>query len=255
VRLAADVFYAIVPEWVVMHPHLSDRAVRLYAVLRRKADHDSLVAWPSRSWLAETLNNCSLDSVDRAVKELIGVGALSRELRRTADGQQATSLYLLHTTPNTDEKTAPVRQVGRKSAAHVGRNTAALIEDSEEDSQKSPQPFLPVGTEAAPRDSLFEAVVEACGWDMNGLTPQARGWIDSALPALRQIRASPDEVRWKARVYRANYDGKHPTPSALAKHWAALTEKSLERVDRRQLDRELAQRYSEAQLRQALEAP
>ena len=87
---------------------------------------------------------------------------------------------------------------------------------------------------------------------MAGITPQARGWINSALPALRQIRASPDEVRWKARVYRANYDGKHPTPSALAKHWAALTEKSLERVNRKQLDRELAFQQQTMRLRQQM---
>jgi hypothetical protein len=44
-----------------------------------------------------------------------------------------------------------------------------------------------------------------------------------------------------------------PTPSALVKHWPALTAQSLERVDRKQLDRELAQQRSEQQLLQALE--
>jgi hypothetical protein len=107
---------------------------------------------------------------------------------------------------------------------------------------------------SARRDLLFEAVVEVCGWDPRALTSQARGWVNGALPELRRLNASPDEVRWKGRVYRANDPaGKRPTPSALVKHWPALTSQTLERVDRKQLDRELAQQQSEAQLRKALE--
>jgi hypothetical protein len=104
------------------------------------------------------------------------------------------------------------------------------------------------------RDLLFEAVVEVCGWDPEALTQQARGWVNGALPELRRLGATADQVRWKARVYRANDpSGKRPTPSALVKHWAACTAQTLERVDRKQLDRELAQQRSEADLRDTLE--
>lgn len=102
------------------------------------------------------------------------------------------------------------------------------------------------------RDLLFEAVAEACGWEPP-ITKQARGWINGALPQLREIGATPDDVLWKARVYRANYDGKHPTPSALVKHWPALSARSLERVDQKQLNRELADRAQEQRLRRTLE--
>ena len=73
------------------------------------------------------------------------------------------------------------------------------------------------------------------------------------LEEARQIGATPDQVRWKARVYRANYDGKHPTPSALVKHWPALSAKSLERVDSKALNRELASKAQDERLRRAME--
>ncbi len=119
-------------------------------------------------------------------------------------------------------------------------------------------PLAPAGAVVVPRrDLLFEAVFEAwtgVEYDPASITDEARGYINAALPSLRRLHATPELVRWKARIYRGgDPSGKRPTPTALAKHWPSLTPAKLERVDRRQLDRELAQQRSEAQLREALE--
>jgi hypothetical protein len=77
--ITSDRRFAIVDEWVLDLP-VSDRAIRLYAVLVRYADHQTHKAFPSRRTLAERLR-CSMKSVDRAVQELIDAGALSKEQR------------------------------------------------------------------------------------------------------------------------------------------------------------------------------
>lgn len=101
-------FFAIIPEWVV-YEEISDRAVRLYAVLRRHAN-TRLMSRPSRAKLAEKMRT-SLSSVDRALRELEAVGAVTVRHRwtngkgdyvfaKTAEYQTpAPSAYLLHNSP------------------------------------------------------------------------------------------------------------------------------------------------------------
>jgi len=92
-EIGADAYFAIVPEWV-LDSHVSDRSVRVYARLGRYADRDR-VAFPSRPTLA-TACRCSVDSIDRALKELIEAGALSVEKRFRDAGDQTSNRYTLH---------------------------------------------------------------------------------------------------------------------------------------------------------------
>ena len=80
--------FTIVPEWV-LDADISHGALRLYAVIGRYANSDN-AAWPSRATLARRLR-ASTDSVDRWVKELTGMGALTVEHRKaeTKDGKKA----------------------------------------------------------------------------------------------------------------------------------------------------------------------
>lgn len=81
--------FTIIPEWVLDAP-ISDRAVRLYGVLRRYAD-DVGKCWPSRAALADRLT-CSADSIDRALAELDDLGAIRRQ-PRADDRGQTSNLY------------------------------------------------------------------------------------------------------------------------------------------------------------------
>jgi len=78
-QIRTDRRFAIIDEWILDLP-ISDRALRLYAVLNRYADKDTHKAFPSRRTLAERLN-CSPKSVDRAINELIEAGLLEKEQR------------------------------------------------------------------------------------------------------------------------------------------------------------------------------
>ena len=246
-------------------------------VLLRLADqaNDDGWCWPALKALAADCR-VSVSSVQRALEALAVFGELA-VFRR---GKRATNVYRVLV--GTPEDAAAPAHLGvpsePKVSGQVDQSPAGgewspvtgvsghscdlqtVIEPSREDTSEQVSSLQPtaepttVSPKPARRDLLFEAVAEVCGWDLEAVTDQARGWINGALPELRRLHATPDEVRLRARIYRANDPaGKRPTPSALVKHWPALTAATLERVDRRQLDRELAQQRSEQQLREQLE--
>jgi len=113
--------YSLVPEWV-LDSDLSDRAVRLYALLGRYAD-DEGKAFPSRRTLAKRLK-CSVDSVDRAVRELTEGKILLVE-HRYEDGdethRQTSNTYALVQVPR---RTGAAGE-GGTTAAPPGRKAAA----------------------------------------------------------------------------------------------------------------------------------
>ncbi len=98
--------FSIVPEWV-LDADVSDAAVRLYAVLLRFGA-TSGQRMPSRRTLADRLRKKSVDSVDRALKELVAVGAVE-VTRRSRDGLNLTNRYLVRSTrPGRPEASAEV---------------------------------------------------------------------------------------------------------------------------------------------------
>jgi hypothetical protein len=114
--------FAQTPEWVLYHAKLSDRAIRLFAVLDRHAWSGS--HHPSRADLGRLLR-CSVDSVDRAIAELEKAEALEVERRPVAADRNLTNLYtVVHDDP-VGVGRAGAAQVGRGSAAGVGRGAAA----------------------------------------------------------------------------------------------------------------------------------
>jgi hypothetical protein len=98
--IRTQVAFAITPEWVLYHPTLSDRAIRLYGVMMRHADNDTHRCHPSRRRLAECMH-CSVDTVDRATAELINAGAVVSSPRQREDGSQSSNDYTMIILPPT----------------------------------------------------------------------------------------------------------------------------------------------------------
>lgn len=71
--------FAIIDDWI-LDLKVSDRAIRLYAILSRYADNETHKAYPSRVTLSKRLR-CSPSSVDRATRELVEAGALDKKQR------------------------------------------------------------------------------------------------------------------------------------------------------------------------------
>jgi len=71
-------------------------------------------------------------------------------------------------------------------------------------------------------DPLWDALIDVCSWDE--ITDARRGWANGALPKLRKLGATPEQIRAKARAYHAMHGLVHLTPSALVKWWPKLPE-------------------------------
>jgi hypothetical protein len=89
-----------IPNWV-FESEVSATAIKLYLVLRKNGDNKRGVSFWSRKKLAEQLGT-SLNTMDRAKKELIDMGALCQINRKNKDGDWTSNLYHLHSTSVTN---------------------------------------------------------------------------------------------------------------------------------------------------------
>jgi hypothetical protein len=104
---------------------ISDAAVRLYAVLLRFGQ-TSGARMPARSTLARRMHKKSTDTVDRAMRELVELGAVVIQ-HRFDGGQRLTNKYLVRTSRPRDTPSDPSRG-GRTDAAtptHAASRPAA----------------------------------------------------------------------------------------------------------------------------------
>jgi hypothetical protein len=93
-QLVVEERFAIVPEWL-LDADIGDCAVRLYAALLRYGN-SSGARMPGRATLARRLRKRSTDTVDRAMRELVAVGAVRVE-HRYAGRQRLTNRYHVQT--------------------------------------------------------------------------------------------------------------------------------------------------------------
>lgn len=114
IHTAVDVKFVMVPQWVLFCEAISDRGLRLYAVLRKHADNATGESYPNRKTLAKRCR-VSVKTIDRALKELVDAGAvLVRARWKNATGksfrfapdathaERASSLYIIQSVPPAD---------------------------------------------------------------------------------------------------------------------------------------------------------
>jgi len=113
--------FAIVPLWLVKA--VSPNALSVYALLAAKwANRETNDCYPSRKVIAKEWGK-STDTVDRAIKELEGAGAIEVTRRKTEDGDYTSNSYRIFTV----QRVAAERRVPppRDSAATGPRDSAA----------------------------------------------------------------------------------------------------------------------------------
>ena len=89
-KVSTDLRFSIVPEWV-LDSDLSDKALRIYVVLARYADSETLECFPSLATIGKR-SRCSKSSVIRALDELVKFGAIERTQRKSS-GDFKSTLY------------------------------------------------------------------------------------------------------------------------------------------------------------------
>jgi len=103
-HIDTDIRFSIVPEWVI-DADVSDRAIRVYTILARYADNETLQAFPSRDLIAQRAR-CHVKSVDRAVEELVAIGAVVKGHRKAGNGY-ISNVYTLRRIPGGRDTTVP----------------------------------------------------------------------------------------------------------------------------------------------------
>jgi len=214
--VTTDLKFSMVPEWLI-DSGCSDKALRLYVVLARYADNDDLTAYPGRGTLAKRMG-CHRASVDRAVEELIALGAVTKQ-RRVSDGKYQSSLYTIRRiAPSRTHATTPVAPV-RRPPLHP----CDIELEPKNIEPKNSLAATPKGESPRPKDRLFEAIAKACNINLTNLTRSSRGQLNRAAKELREVGATEQDVQAKAKAYRTQYPNATLTPTALTKHWSSFT--------------------------------
>lgn len=112
--------FAMVPEALLYDPERSDKAVRLYGVLRRHGD-DPTDCYPSKRRLAD-LMGCAPASLNRPLNELEDAGWIVR-VARVDDRGQTSNGYHVHAAPRTSS--APRSQVSDGAHGSAARTPIA----------------------------------------------------------------------------------------------------------------------------------
>jgi len=113
--------FSMVPEWV-LDADIGDCALRLYAVLLRYGNSTG-ARMPSRTTLAARLHKKSVDTVDRALADLVELGAVQVE-HRWAGQQRLTNRYRIRTSRPGDHR--PAMPADSDSSPGGGRSHAAM---------------------------------------------------------------------------------------------------------------------------------
>lgn len=156
-RVTADALFAMLPEWV-LYADVSAQAVRLYAVLHRYANSSSSgSAYPSRRLLAEHLRVRDEKTVDRAVRELVELGALTVHPRVSASGDRTSNSYVVRSLPfgGVGASMPPPGGVGAPTGGGMGRRgTRATLNEN------SPSPST--SDRASAREPVADPRAVAC---------------------------------------------------------------------------------------------
>ena len=215
--VTTDIKFATIPHWLI-ELGLSDKAFRLYAILSKYADNADGTSYPGRGTLAR-LMHCHRSSVDRAVEELVTAGCITKQVR-VKDGRYTSSLYTVRRIP-------PSRTHAATPVAPVQPPPSHPCDIELEPENVEPENTLaatPSKVERRVKDDLFEVIAEACGISLTGITRSARGQLNKAVKELREVGATSDQVKHKAKAYKAQYPNATLTPTALIKHWSSFAE-------------------------------
>lgn len=217
-RISASEYFAILPE-SVLFAAISSNAVRLYCILRRRADEKSNACYPSQKYLADSMF-CSTRTVQRALDELIKIGAVTVE-HRMIDGTDAytSNMYYLHAT--IAQGGAPVR----KGSANMTQGSRAGVVQNKANKQSNE---TNTKKKTRKRDLLFEEMCKGLGIDWENAPTGETGRVNRACGELRKINATPEEVAAAIKHYKQNWKGAKISAQAITNNWTKLKDEMKE---------------------------
>lgn len=180
--------------------------------------------FPSQTTIARQ-TGLARPSVSRAIKMLINKGLVST-LKVAGRG---SLLYTLNVEKGVtqDDTPPPVTQDDTVTDDDRGVSPTMTPPVTQDDTEglmegTSKKETLAPATRTRKRDLLFEALVEETGLRLDSLTKSERGRVNKAAKELREVGATPDDVRDRAKLYKLKYPNVAITATALAGNWGQL---------------------------------
>ena len=195
-------------------------------VLLRLADqaNDDGYCWPGKKSIAR---HCEVHkkTVQKALHDLQRQGLIWIEHRKDDDGVvNLTSRYWLQMRVGAHDS-----HVGAEDSQGVGAQDSP---NPHLEPSMNPQNPCPANAEASaephkpkperPRDPIWDTLMEVCGIETTAIPKSARGAYNRAVKELREVGATPEQIRNRAARWHKVYAGATLTPTALVKHWASL---------------------------------
>lgn len=212
-----DVKFNVLARWV-LESDISNRAKVVYGVLCGFADSEGK-CYPSRSTIAKRAK-CSIKSVDRSIKELEGISAIKVRRSKKADGSNEVNNYFL----NRVEPDATV----------IIDATPTAPKSPTIPPEQSPKENHIKNTKGRKRDYIFEELCNQCGIDWKKSPRNELGRVQKATKQLKEINATPEEIRSVGEWYKANWKEIEITPTAIVSNYSTI----LRRVEEKKATQE-----------------
>lgn len=209
-KIAASEYFAILPESILFAP-ISSNAIRLYCILRRRADEKTNACYPSQNYLAKHMY-CSVRTVQRALDELINIGAVTVEHRYLEDTEAYTSnMYYLHAT--IAQGSAHVRKGMADMSQGYGADVVLNIPNKQSKETNT--------SKTRKRDLLFEEMCNGLGIDWKNAPKGETGRVNAALKDLRPLNVTPEQLREVMEHYKKNWKVAI-SATAISNNWTKL---------------------------------
>lgn len=246
--IATGVPFAQLPHACTLDTNVTNAAFRVYALLMKLADSEGR-AFPGHRYLAKVLP-MSRPTAKRALENLETIGWITVD--RTKQAHQYYVHGELQTLPfEAGKETLPVKNVdqsGKETLPQLVTNVDPIENQDrqpETDNQlahSAPELYL---TRGEYHTAMKDALVDAMEWQVGEIPKAQWGRIEKAAKMLTVINADPEEVAFRAQVYRVNFSGATMTPNAIATNWADL-KTPREPIQARQVKRAATRARTEA---------
>ena len=203
----SDNYFAIVPEWI-LYSQKSPVAICVYAVLNRYANQQG-TCFPSRKTIAEKIR-VSVNTVDRAIKELQELGAVRVEHRTVGEGellQYQSNIYHLitkHPSPKSALGVAPnLHYPSPKNDTRGGPKNDTLIRANIKQSQ------LTIEIQASENFDTFWSIY-----------PRKKGKAEAKLAFNKALKKTGAEtILSGVKIYALEREGQEMEFTAWASTW------------------------------------
>ena len=202
-----------VPNSAVNDERLDLKARGLLLLMLSKPD-----GWTFRERHLASVAGVGRDQLRAAMQTLIDTGYVVRT-RESVDGKPPICVTRVYDMPQAAKVGLP--EVGFPDRGETRPLSNELVRETNEEKTLA---ATPPKVERRTKDNLFETVAQACGINLTGMTRSARGQLNKACKELREIDATADQVKAKAKAYRTQYPNATLTPTALVKHWSSFAD-------------------------------